>query len=162
MPRFGTTPLLLKIWSSGELWLPSKTNTERPHQKSAKHLQGKNFMVNTYLQCLQSLWMLFGIIVQKVFDTNRKFRYQRARNQKRTTIIISSSKIDKLKVALFFQICCYLVRKIEICLNTFSGKKIPNAAFVHQGCREKINNKHPLSLDGSNKSQFAFQKILNM
>ena len=87
-------------------------------------------MVNTYLQCLQSLWMLFGIIVQKVFDTNLKFRYQRARNQKRTTIIISSSKIDKVKVALFFQICCYLVRKIEICLKYFLEQKFADAAIV--------------------------------
>ena len=109
MPRFGTTPLLLKIWSSGELWLPSKTNTERPHQKNAKHLQGKSFMVNTYLQCLQSLWMLFGTIVQKVFESNFRFRYQRVRNQKK-------------KVSLFLQIWYCLVPNIEICLKYFLDK----------------------------------------
>ena len=62
-------------------------------------------MVNTYLQCLQSLWMLFGTIVQKVFDINLKFRYQRVRNEemkKKYTIIISSFKIERVKVALFF------------------------------------------------------------
>ena len=46
MPHFGTTQSLLRIWLSGELWLPSKTNMERLHQKSANHLSGKNFMVS--------------------------------------------------------------------------------------------------------------------
>ena len=91
-------------------------------------------MVNTYLQCLQSLWMLFGTIVQKVFDINLKFRYQRVRNEemkKKYTIIISSFKIERVKVALFFfQICCYLIRKIEIFLKYFLGQKFPDSA-VH-------------------------------
>ena len=138
MPRFGTTPLLLKIWSSGELWLPSKTNTERPHQKSAKHLQGKSFMVNTYLQCLQSLWMLFGTIVQKVFESNFRFRYQRVRNQKKKgTIIISSFKIDIMKVSLFLQIWYCLVP------NTF-WTNIPKCSHCAIGLQRK--DKHCLSL----------------
>ena len=52
---------------------------ETPLEKCQASL-GKKLHGNTYLQCLQSLWMLFEIIVQKVFDTNLNFRYQQVRN----------------------------------------------------------------------------------
>ena len=65
---------------------------ETPLEKCQASL-GKKLHGNTYLQCLQSLWMLFGLIVQKVLDTNLEFRFQRVENLKNTTIIIFSLKL---------------------------------------------------------------------
>ena len=44
-----------------------------------------------------SQWLLLGNFVQKVFETNLNFRYQREKNQKKTkdTIIMSNSKLNR-------------------------------------------------------------------
>ena len=77
--------------------------------------------------------MLFGLIVQKVLDTNLEFRFQRVENLKNTTIIIFSFKIDNVKVDfIFFRfVATYLVPKINWDLpQILFGQKFPNAAIV--------------------------------
>ena len=51
-----------------------------------------------------TLWLLYGIFVQNVFETNLIFRYQRVKNQKKNkdTDFISTFKIDITRVPLFF------------------------------------------------------------
>ena len=70
-----------------------------------------------------SLWLLFGIFVQKVFYTNLICRFQRVKNQKNEgTIILLTFKIDVATVPLFFLIFYSLASKIEICLSYFLDK----------------------------------------
>ena len=76
-----------------------------------------------------SQWLLLGIFIQKEFETNLNFRYQKVGNQKnKGTIVLSTFKIDTTKCLYCFQICFWLksfVPKIEICLKYILYKKQP-------------------------------------
>ena len=70
------------------------------------------------------LWLLFGIFVQKVFETNVNFRYQRVKNQKNKDSYVTSILIvDKKYMFSFFLISYSLAPKIEICPKYFLHKK---------------------------------------
>ena len=87
---------------------------------------------DTYLQCLQSLWMLSGIIVQKVFDTNLKIRYKRIWKK---TVILSSFRIEKVKVALFFSDLLYL--KLRFVSNIFFDKNFQMQPLGNRAIEKK-------------------------
>ena len=70
-----------------------------------------------------SLWLLFGIFVQNVLETNLNCRYQRIGNSEKIKALnlsteevcygLSTFKIDMTKGPLFFQISYLLVSKIK-------------------------------------------------
>ena len=69
---------------------------------------------------LHAQWLILGIFVQKVFDTNvslEKFEIWKSKG----TFVMSIIKIDYL-VTIFFQISYSLVPKIDICLKYLLDK----------------------------------------
>ena len=74
-----------------------------------------------------SQWLLLGILVQKVFETNLNFRYQRVINLKKYSQKVSQLlKLTKQKSFYFFRISYSLARKIEICIKYFLDKNSQN------------------------------------
>ena len=80
-----------------------------------------------------ALWLLFGIFVQKLLETNHNFRYNQLRNQKNNegSIVVSTFKTDIIRVHLFSQSFYSFASKIEICFKDFFGHKITKATIVH-------------------------------
>ena len=80
--------------------------------------------VLSILSSTASLWLLFRIFVQKVFETNVNFKYHGVQNQKKLTLFSCQFLKLALQEYLFFFLIFYLLTpKIEIyCLKYFLTK----------------------------------------
>jgi hypothetical protein len=84
-------------------------------------------------------WLLLGIFVQKVFETNLKFRYQRVRNLKKIWPRWSTFKVEITKVPIFCRMSYFLVVKIEICTKYFLDKNSQKLSLWLQGVYQRTN-----------------------
>jgi hypothetical protein len=105
-----------KAWDPAQLYSKVHVCTTLCTLYASQHTAATMFWL-----CTQ--WLVLGIFVQKVFETNLNFRHQREKKiwKSKGTFVMSIFKVIYLE-PLFFQISYLLLPRIEICLKYFLDK----------------------------------------